>query len=219
MDILGRIQRHAAYKMHVRHVPLLFSTIIELRKSLPRTGFDRRHDSGRGFAEPGGLDGHVRLHVGEFHDGLAVGPGHNRAERQLHSGDLTIIGIVNLNGNRADRGVAVAQLSDEKSLSLSKNNLIRERPAAVPWMIVTSLSSTVVVGKPVRQSVSACLIPPGNQRSASIRAASNSAPGNSGSSRTGLSTEAIQPSRPAKVRVLSPFCVCAIVVNCLGAFA
>src|SRR2546426_6612487 len=30
-NLLGRIQRHAAYKMHVRHVPLLFSTIIELR--------------------------------------------------------------------------------------------------------------------------------------------------------------------------------------------
>src|SRR5262245_54027352 len=101
--------------MHVRHVPLLFPTIIELRRSLRRPGFDRRHDSRRGFAELGGLDGHVRLYIREFHDGLAVGPGHDRAERQLDSGDLAIIGIVNLNRHRADRRVAIAQLSDEKS--------------------------------------------------------------------------------------------------------
>src|SRR6266581_2576036 len=65
-----------------------------------RFGFGRRR-----FGELGRVDARIRLHLAQLDRRSAVGPGDNPAERYLDTGDSTVIRIVDLCGNHADRRV------------------------------------------------------------------------------------------------------------------
>src|SRR5262245_24838668 len=88
---------------------------LTARQALAPAGFDGRDDGLRGLSEPSSFYRDIGLHIADFQDGLAVGPGHDRPEGHHHSSDLSIIGVIHLYRNGADRRVAVAQLSYEKA--------------------------------------------------------------------------------------------------------
>src|SRR5437762_13129884 len=75
----------------------------------------RRDDCRRGLAEARRLDRNIRLDVAELDDRLTIRPGHHGMERHFHTGDIAVIGIINLNWNCADRRVRIAELSQKQS--------------------------------------------------------------------------------------------------------
>src|SRR5258705_9085843 len=65
--------------------------------------------------EPGCIQGHVRLHVGEFHVHLHERLTERAVERNLHAGDITEIRVVNLSGDKTDRGQRPAHQAHQQS--------------------------------------------------------------------------------------------------------
>src|SRR5207247_9960416 len=56
----------------------------------------------------------VRLHVIQLVGGLSVSPGQTPLERHLHSSHLTVIGVVNLDGNGTNDRLAVSHDSGQQ---------------------------------------------------------------------------------------------------------
>ena len=83
----------------------LFSSGALLRFGL------RYRRSGCGELRRGDLD--IRLHIAQLNDRAAIGPGPDHVERNLDSRDHAIVRVIDLRGNDAHGGVAIAHLPQE----------------------------------------------------------------------------------------------------------
>src|SRR5205823_2655972 len=94
-------------------------------------GLARRRRWGR-FGEFCRVNRSVRLHVAELNDGPPVEPGHGPVKWHLHSGDFSIVTIIDLCGNAPDPRVGVAYHPHQQSRLLVKEKRGENTPSAGP---------------------------------------------------------------------------------------
>src|SRR5438105_2996460 len=72
----------------------------------------------RGWGRPGEfccIYCDVQLYLGQFRGGLPIRPGRGPFEGDLHTGDITVIRVVDLRGDAADRSIDEAHQANQKA--------------------------------------------------------------------------------------------------------